>query len=221
MGSKILSAPSGEPLTLNEAKNHLRVDIGDDDGLISGLIVAARQQAETICRRALVTQSWAVVFDQFPRPGYNIGSANWYGPQWGMSPGPLTSLALDGKTGYEIYLPLPPLQSVDEISYVDPDGVNQVFTSFIADLYSEPARAVPAYGSTWPATRNQINAVKIKFTCGYGTPSEVPQGIKQWMLALIGMMYEIRESEVVVQRATLITMSKFDGLLDPYRVISY
>lgn len=43
-----------EPVTLDEAKKHLRVEFNDDDALIEGLIVAARQWAEDFLNRSLV-----------------------------------------------------------------------------------------------------------------------------------------------------------------------
>jgi hypothetical protein len=223
MSSKIISAPSGEPVALADAKKHLRVDFADDDNLILTLISAARQQAETICRRALVSQQWKVVLDQFPVPGMNIGSANWYGPQWGISPGPLTVLSPSGKTGYEIYLPLPPLVSVDSIQYIDVNGIKQTLdpSLYIVDDISEPARITPSYGATWPGTQNVINAVIVTFTTGYGTPSDVPQAIKQWMLLAIGAMYENREADVLVARGSVASMPFADGLLEPYRCVSF
>ena len=53
-----LTPPAAEPLTLAEAKLHLRVDadITDDDSLITALIVTARQQAEHRTGRSLVSQ---------------------------------------------------------------------------------------------------------------------------------------------------------------------
>ena len=63
-----LSPPSAEPLSLAEAKLHLRVgaDITEDDGLIAALIVTARQQAEHRTGRALVSQQWRYAIDAFP-----------------------------------------------------------------------------------------------------------------------------------------------------------
>lgn len=58
-------APAAEPLTLAEAKAHLRVDGTDEDTLITALIVAAREQAEAFLRRALITQTWRLDADRF------------------------------------------------------------------------------------------------------------------------------------------------------------
>ena len=193
------------------------------DPLLNLLIAAARQHAETICRRAIVTQSWKMTLDQFPMPGQNISSANWYGPQWGVSPGPLSVLRPDGRTGYEISLPLPPLQTIDSVKYYDTDGNLQTYASanYLVDTVSEPARLVPAYGTTWPSTQNRINAVEVAFTCGYGLPTAVPQGIKHWMLVRIASLYEHREEVALMNRGKIEPLPFIDGLLDPFRVVSF
>lgn len=59
------SAPASEPVTLAEAKAHLRVDVTDEDTLITAMIVAARTAVEHIVGRKLITQSWSVSFDSF------------------------------------------------------------------------------------------------------------------------------------------------------------
>lgn len=225
MPSVLVSGPASEPVTLAEAKLHLRVETGmtDDDTLISALIVAARQVAETITRRALITQTWRLVLDQFPAPGINVANANWYGPQWGNSPGPLTSLRPDGKTGFEIYLAHDPVQTVDSITYTDADGATQTLAAnqYKVDIVSEPARIVPAYGTTWPATRNEINAVSVSYTAGYGAAATVPEGIKSWIKMRVGAMYENREEVVTGRGIVAVDMPFIDGLLANYRVQSF
>jgi hypothetical protein len=54
-----------EPVSLLEAKLHLRVDFDDDDVLITTLIGAARQAAETMTGRQFVTARWQYVIDCF------------------------------------------------------------------------------------------------------------------------------------------------------------
>lgn len=165
------AGPTVEPLSLAEAKLHLRVGFPDDDALIGSLVSAARQYAESITRRALIAQKWTALLDHFPRPGFNIGSANWYGPQWGINPGPLTVLSPDGVTGYEIYLPFAPTLFVESIAYVDIDGNTQTLAAnqYQVDL-SEPACITPAYGTVWPEIRMQKAAVTVKFSAGYACP---------------------------------------------------
>lgn len=66
MGLILKTAPAAEPVTLDEAKLHCKVDGADEDTLITGLIVAARQQAEHRTGRALITQQWEYSLDRFP-----------------------------------------------------------------------------------------------------------------------------------------------------------
>lgn len=225
MPSIIVSPPAVEPLDVATVRLHLRmVDDAEDDNVIA-MITDAREAAETICRRAFITQQWKLALDEFPRPGMNISSANWYGPQWGTNPGPLSSARVEGRNGYEIYLPNPPLQTIDSVTYYDVSGVQQTLadgTDYIVDTVSEPARLVPAPNTTWPATQTRVNAVEVLFTCGYGlTANLVPSGIKRWMLMRIGAMYENREEVVIDSRITSVDLPFVDRLLDRYRVVTF
>lgn len=69
MKSNLITPPALEPITLDEAKLHLRVETDLDDQLIEALIESARVTVETITNRALISQTWEHTFDCFPGTG--------------------------------------------------------------------------------------------------------------------------------------------------------
>jgi len=171
MFTRIVTPPAIEPISLTEAKKHLRLAVSDADALaytaedakITALIAAAREHVEAITRRALITQTWDAVIDEFP---------------WGL----------------EIVLPYAPLQSVTSISYLDTDGVAATFTDFAADLFGSCIRL--NYEESWPDIRSE-SQITIRFVCGYGaTADTVPASIRQAMLLIIGHLFENAEDTV-------------------------
>lgn len=74
MYQRLVTPPATEPVTLEEAKLHLRIDGTEEDSLISALITAARQKAEEYTKRAFITQTWEYAIDSvsgkvyLPRP---------------------------------------------------------------------------------------------------------------------------------------------------------
>jgi uncharacterized phiE125 gp8 family phage protein len=112
-----------------------------------------------------------------------------------------------------------PIQSLVSLKYLDTDGVEQTLDpqDTLLDKDSEPGYLLPAYGKAWPASYPVPNAVRVRYTCGYGDASAVPQAIKQWMLLAIGAMYAQRETFTAGQVAML--PDRFwHRLLDPYRL---
>lgn len=94
-----------------------------------------------------------------------------------------------------ICLDLPPVQSVvSPIAYLDANGAQQGLTSFVVDLVG--GRIVPAWGTTWPATREMPNAVTVRFTTGVAA-SQVSQADRLLVLALVAHYFENREPVVV------------------------
>lgn len=188
MGLMLHAAPSVEPISLIEAKAHLRVDHSTDDTLITASIVAARAAAENFCQRALITQQWKKTLDFFP---------------------------------CGITLPMPPVQSVVSLKYYDTNGVQQTLDSltYTLDVMNEPGRLVPAYGLTWPATRDIPNTVEVIYKAGYGDAAvNVPGPIKAWILLKIAELYEYREASA--ERAA-VPHEFVDHLLWPYRVVRF
>lgn len=206
MGYQIITAPTVEPLSLAEAKLHCRVDINDDDTLITALITAARQFAEQLTGRSFCTQAWKYVLDSFPG-GYSYPVVP-YGSEYSL---PTTAIVLE-KT---------PITSIDSIKYLDMTGTQQTLAPsvYAADLTGPVARITPKFGQIWPPSLPQIAAIEVAFSAGYGNAAAVPTCVKQWMLLRIGAMYENREEFLTGRSVTVAELPFVDTLLDPVRVV--
>ncbi len=204
MPMQLITPPAGEPVSLAEAKLHLRVDFDDDDSLIQVLISAARQAAETLTNRQLITARWRMVLDSFPGPSL-----------MGVPAGQVFTLP-----GHAVLLPKSPVQSVVEIRYLDMAGAWQVMpaANYTVDSACEPARITPVFGQIWPIALPQIGAVSVIFDAGYGDASAVPEGIKTWIKLRLGSLYVHREEVASMTRGRIDPLPFIDGLLDPYKV---
>lgn len=65
MPLKLVTSPAEEPVSLQEARAHLRLESGEDDYL-TNLIAAARRHCESFQGRAYVTQTWDLYLNAFP-----------------------------------------------------------------------------------------------------------------------------------------------------------
>ncbi len=207
MPLQLVTPPAEDPVSLIEAKLHLRVDFDEDDTLIAALISAARQAAETLTGRQFITARWKLVLDSFPGP-LAMGVQN-------VSLGQSFSLP-----GNAILLPKVPVQSVVAINYLDMAGVVQTVlaSTYTVDTACEPARITPVFGQCWPNCLPQIGAVSVSFDAGYGTAAKVPEGIKSWIKLRVGSLYAHREEVAVLSRGRVDHLPFIDGLLDPYKV---
>lgn len=61
------AGPEPEPISLADAKTHLRVDHDAEDGLIAGLIAMAREVTEKRCGVVLGLQNWRLTVDDISR----------------------------------------------------------------------------------------------------------------------------------------------------------
>ncbi len=184
--------PAVEPVTLAEAKAHLRVDTADDDTYITGLVRAAREWVEQYLDRTLVHTQWVMRFDKFPPDG-----------------------TLD------IELPRPPMVASGTatavaltFTYENGDTATYSTASFRVDRASTPGAVKTNYGQTWPPHRQDDNAISVTWWAGYGpSGSDVPQGVKNAMLLYVHELYEKRGNAEPPEAAK--------ALLDAYRWGSY
>ncbi len=185
---KLVTAPATEPVTLVEAKAHLRVDITADDTYITTLIAVARRFSELKLGRQIITATWELRQNRFgtsgriflPRPPlisithvkYNDNDGNQQ--TW-------------SNTLYDV--------SVDSII----------------------GWVVPKFNLSYPDARNETDSIQIQYVAGYGAASAVPESIKQAILLMIGHLHEHREGVIVGKVASTMPMA-VDALLDTERI---
>lgn len=121
----------------------------------------------------------------------------------------------------EIRLPYPPVQSVTSIKYTDTDGVVQTLagSGYQTDLYVFVPRIKPAYGESWPSTRDVYNAVIVEYVAGYGDAGiDVDESPREAILKLVCHWYENRGVGLVGLSAAPLPHD-VDELLDEDRVM--
>jgi len=62
----LLAGPAEEPVSLAEARAHLKLDATEEDALLTALLTAARATLEAETRRAFVAQNWRLTLDEWP-----------------------------------------------------------------------------------------------------------------------------------------------------------
>jgi uncharacterized phiE125 gp8 family phage protein len=180
------TAPSGQVVTTAEAKAQMRVTSSAEDALVALMIEAATEEAEHLMGRALLPQKWQLTLDSWPAV---------------------------------IELQRPPVTALDSVHYLaDADGADTELDGAayqLAKAHAYTARLLPAFGTSWPATRLQAEAVRVVFSCGYADAASVPLPIKRWILARVASYDKHREQWTAGY--VIEPNSHIDHLLDGYR----
>lgn len=184
------------PISLAEAKAHLRVTHNAEDEYIESLIVVATDWAQTHTSRIFLDSQVAYRLNDFPRSRNII-----------LLPGGIVS-------------------AVNDIDYSDVDGNPQTLTGptsqspgtdYQEDLTDDEWAWVCANTDGWPDVEDAtVNAVLIDYQVGWLTPADVPGSIKQAMKFKIGDLFTIRDTIDAGSKSELIKVA--ENLLDPYRV---
>jgi uncharacterized phiE125 gp8 family phage protein len=168
-----VSPPATTPVSLDEAKAHLRVIERDgdgnalpfeDDALITAFITAAVDHLDGwsgILGRALVTQTWRQDFDQFGC----------------------------------LRLPLSPVASITKIEYVDGDNALQTLADTVYTHHTDARGTYVALkpGQSWPTVYSRPDAVSVTYVAGTAA-ADVPAALKAAILLHVGQLYERREA---------------------------
>lgn len=161
-------APANMPVSLAEAKAHLRVEHDDQDDLITAQIKAATAWLDGyagILGRALITQTWRQDFAGFAD---------------------------------RLTLPVSPVIAVVGVSYFDAGNVVQALDAGVYDLFADARGAYVTLrpGQSWPASFRRADAVSITFTAGFGAAADVPEPIRQAILLIVQRLFDGADTEI-------------------------
>ncbi len=197
----LIEPPQSDPATLDEVKQHIRVDHDDEDERIVDFIRTATQHLDGydgILGRCLSIQTWR--------------------------------LTLDRLAG-EIVLPLPPCQEVVSITYKDTAGAIQTMPPATYEVLglgdSSGARIRPAPGQAWPSVQATPEVASITFIAGYpddaGSPpsSTVPEPIRTAIKLHAAHLFANRESVLVGDSGARMLPHGYDGLIQNFRMWSF
>ncbi len=164
---KRAAQPVVEPVSLSDAKTHLRVDTESDDDQILALITAAREWCENYTQRTFVHTQWTMTLDTFPweielpRPPVAVASGN----------------------------------TATSITYaMEGGGTATLATSeYRVDRTSEPGVIRTVYAGTWPSHLLDRNSISVTWWGGYGEDgTKVPKVVRAAILMLVAYWYERR-----------------------------
>ncbi|HUS95667.1 MAG TPA: head-tail connector protein [Hyphomicrobiaceae bacterium] len=190
----IVTPPAIEPVTVDEAKSHLRINFATDDTYLGELIIAAREYAEDFLRRALITRTYDLYLDDFPSTG---------------------AIALPRP-------PLQLVSSVKYVD-TDGDVQDLTEnTDYVVDAVSEPGWVVMAEDASWPEVKQTVNAVIIRFIAGYGDAgTDILAAHKLAIKHMIAEWYEHREPVDVVRGTPMKVSRTAEMLLWPTRFYEF
>lgn len=212
-GIKIIEYPTVEPITLAEAKLHLRIDddagspsAHPDDPLITGLISAAREWCELYSGLSLALQTI-----ELGGRAFHAASAYRYNT---------SGVIGSSSTAYSYYafyieLPMSPVHSIIAVTYTDDAGSEQTVdpAQYVLDDYVRPPRLYAAAGTTWPTAKaDSPNVCRIRYLAGYDNsnsspnPNPLPQSTVAAIKLMLTHLYENRSE--VEQGSASATLSR-------------
>lgn len=188
-----VTAPTLRPVGLQETKDWTKIDSETDDATVEALIEAAIAHLDGA--DGILNRALLTQTWDYYRDRF---------PCWSLN------------------IPLPPLQSVTGVYYVDEAGAEQTLdpANYRVDTKSEPGRIEPAYGLTWPVTRCVSNAVRIRFVAGWTAPAAVPGNIRFAIMALVAY-WESERIPVAFGGAAMTLPHHVGALLAPHRVMFF
>jgi uncharacterized phiE125 gp8 family phage protein len=189
MSLTVTTPPAEVPVSLTELKDHLRVDLPDEDSYITDLGAAVTAHTESITSRTLIATTFSLKLNAIPAnqrielPRSNATS--------------ITSVTLI---------------DVDDVSTVVDNTVYELDDTGERDYVHLQSN------QSWPSVDlKATGGVVVVFVAGYDDPASVPESMKSALKLLVAHLYENREPFVVGTIIQAVPMS-YDALIAPFTV---
>lgn len=193
MNLRIITQPTAEPMTLEEALHHLNVSLGDQhlDAWLVSAITQAREKAEDELETCLTDAVYEFQVDSFhPHQRYDHANTSYVWHRGGFRL---------PHNCHAIELPIGDIGRVASVTYIDANGDQQTLdpTLYVFDGNQRTPIIWRAYGQSWPSTRCQQGAVTVTFQGRYtetgSPPVHVPEVVKGAMKLMLSTWNEDRE----------------------------
>ncbi len=186
-----MTAPAAAPVTVPEARAHVRYDDDDQDQYLAQLIQAAVDYldgASGVLGRCIVAQTWVQPYGGWPL--------------------------------HRIFdLPFPDCSNLI-VRWRDPDNVTRTVDGAMIDAPLNigcGAAALIAPDFAYPTLRRALAPVEVEFVAGFGAPADVPASIKQAILIMVADRFRFRESAAQGASSAPPVSGDFNDLIAPLR----
>lgn len=173
----LVTASATEPLTIEQASEHVRIDSNDDLVYLESLIGVAREYVEAVTGKVSTLATYKLV-----------------APSWhSLINGDDNRLTIPARNIYSIPVYRTPLVSVTSIKYYPPNTESQ--TTISASDYRVITTTEPGiiqFKESPPSVEDRPDAIEIVFVAGYADSCNTPPGLKHAQKMLVAHWYEQR-----------------------------
>lgn len=162
---RIITLPNFDPISLDEAKEHLRViDDSSQDVLIAGKLAAAVELVERYSGHVLADTEFEATWTGFPCYPELIS------------------------------IPRAPVTEILSLKYDDSDGAEvTIGSSGYRWLEAAPDVVQPPFRESWPSASGELASVRLRFRAGYGD-GLAPARLLNLVKDALGYLYLNREA---------------------------
>ena len=196
---KKIAAATSLPVTVDRAKERLRIETDEFDADIEALIGAATAALEAQANIVLQQSSWEFILNGWPFLGAPIDRLDW------------------SRSGCaELFVPASPVRDITALKYLSPEGIEQTVdaSNWSWERTGDGALLWVTEGYSLPALWRGYGVVRVAFDAGYDDPAGgsgtgddpelvLPAQAEMAVLFLVGHWYRTREAVSTDQSYTV------------------